>query len=132
MRIGELAERTGTTTRALRYYEGLGLLPARRRANGYRSYDESDQRLVEEIRSLLDIGFALEETRPFVECLRAGHAAGDECPDSVAVYRRKLTEIDGLVARLDLVRAHLEQQLAKVSALPVEESTCSVHRTRTT
>ncbi len=135
MRIGELAERTGTTTRALRYYEGLGLLPARRRANGYRSYDESDLRLVEEIRSLLDIGFALEETRPFVDCLRAGHAAGDECPDSVAVYRRKLTEIDGLVARLDLVRAHLERQLAKatgVSHLAVEESTCSVHRTRTT
>ncbi len=129
MRIGELAERTGTTTRALRYYEGLGLLPARRRANGYRSYDESDQRLVEEIRSLLEIGFALEETRPFVECLRSGHAAGDECPDSVAVYRRKITEIDGLTDRLALVRAHLESQLAKANALPVEESTCSVHRT---
>lgn len=129
MRIGELAERTGTTTRALRYYEGLGLLPARRTANGYRSYDGTDQRLVEEIRSLLEIGFALEETRPFVECLRSGHAAGDECPDSVAVYRRKLTEIDGLSARLAMVRAHLESQLAKLNALPVEESTCSVHRT---
>lgn len=129
MRIGELATRTGTTTRALRYYEGLGLLPARRTANGYRSYDVSDQRLVEEIRSLLEIGFALEETRPFVECLRAGNAAGDVCPDSVAVYRRKITEIDGLIARLDLVRAHLEQQLAHVTARPVEESTCKVRRT---
>jgi DNA-binding transcriptional MerR regulator len=129
MRIGELAERTGTTTRALRYYEGLGLLPARRTANGYRTYDESDQRLVAEIRSLLEIGFALEDTRPFVECLRSGHSAGDVCPDSVAVYRRKILEIDGLIARLDLVRAHLEAQLAKVTALPVEESTCSVHRT---
>lgn len=30
MRIGELAERAGTTTRTLRHYESRGLLPARR------------------------------------------------------------------------------------------------------
>ncbi|MET9468817.1 MerR family DNA-binding transcriptional regulator, partial [Streptomyces sp. NPDC006544] len=29
MRIGELAERAGTSTRTLRYYEARGLLPAR-------------------------------------------------------------------------------------------------------
>ncbi|MGQ4357953.1 MerR family DNA-binding transcriptional regulator, partial [Streptomyces drozdowiczii] len=28
MRIGELAERAGTTTRTLRYYESRGVLPA--------------------------------------------------------------------------------------------------------
>jgi DNA-binding transcriptional MerR regulator len=37
MRIGELAERAGTTTRTLRYYESRGLLPARRAVNGYRT-----------------------------------------------------------------------------------------------
>jgi predicted site-specific integrase-resolvase len=39
MRIGELAERVGVTTKAIRYYERLGLLAPRRLANGYRSYD---------------------------------------------------------------------------------------------
>jgi DNA-binding transcriptional MerR regulator len=58
MRISELAERAGTSTRALRYYEEHGLLAARRASNGYREYDEVDLRLVREIRSLLDIGFA--------------------------------------------------------------------------
>ena len=90
MRIGELAERAGTTTRALRYYEQLGLLPARRAGNGYRAYDEGDLRLLREIRMLQDFGFGLEETRPFVECLRAGHPDGDSCPASLEVYRRKL------------------------------------------
>ena len=40
MRIGELAERAGTTTRALRYYESRGLLTAQRDNNGYRVYTE--------------------------------------------------------------------------------------------
>lgn len=113
MRIGELARRGGTTTRALRYYESLGLLPARRGANGQREYDEEDLRLVAEIRSLAGIGFALEDTRPFVECLRTGHTSGDACPASVAVYRRKLAELEEVISELerarDRVRAQLEQ-----------------------
>ncbi len=76
MRIGELAARAGTTTRTLRYYESRGLLPARRDGKGHRTYDERDLRLVEQIRTLRDFGFDLEETRPFVECLRAGHPRG--------------------------------------------------------
>lgn len=76
VRISELGRRAGVSARALRHYEELGLLPARRRANGYRDYDEHDVRVVEEIRSLVGLGFSLEETRPFVECLRAGHPTG--------------------------------------------------------
>ncbi|MFJ1744907.1 MerR family transcriptional regulator [Streptomyces sp. NPDC088116] len=113
MRIGELAERAGTTTRALRYYESRGLLPARRAVNGYRTYDESDLRLLRQIRTLQNFGFGLEETRPFVECLRAGHPAGDSCPASLAVYRRKLTELDGLIDQLQSVRAQVGSQLAR-------------------
>lgn len=112
MRIGELAERTGTTTRALRYYESQGLLAARRTSNGYRDYGDTDRRIVEEIRSLLAIGFSLEETRPFVECLRSGHEAGDVCPNSVQVYRAKLAEIDDCLTRLGAVRDQIEAQLA--------------------
>ncbi|GAA3841892.1 MerR family transcriptional regulator [Saccharothrix violaceirubra] len=113
MRIGELARLGGTTTRALRYYESLGLLTARRNSTGQREYDEDDLRLLAEIRSLTGLGFALEDTRPFVECLRDGHSSGDACPASVAVYRRKLAELEECVTRLeaarDRVRAQLEQ-----------------------
>lgn len=111
MRIGELGRRAGVSTRTLRHYEELGLLDARRRANGYRDYDERDLRLVTEIRSLVDLGFALEETRPFVECLRAGHPSGASCADSRAVQRRKLAEVDEWLARLHAVRRELVAQL---------------------
>ncbi|MEU6802234.1 MerR family transcriptional regulator [Streptomyces neyagawaensis] len=116
MRIGELAARAGTTTRTLRYYEARGLLPARRSGNGYRSYDEGDLRLLRQIRTLQDFGFDLEETRPFVECLRAGHPEGDSCPASLAVYRRKLDELDALIGELVAVRAKVGEQLARAES----------------
>ncbi|MEU9581426.1 MerR family transcriptional regulator [Streptomyces chilikensis] len=113
MRIGELAAEAGTTTRALRYYESRGLLPARRDGNGHRTYDERDLAQVRQIRTLQDFGFGLEETRPFVECLRAGHAEGDSCPASLLVYRRKLEELDSMIERLGAVREKVALQLAR-------------------
>ncbi|MFJ1971753.1 MerR family transcriptional regulator [Streptomyces sp. NPDC087903] len=113
MRIGELAARAGTTTRTLRYYESRGLLPARRGGNGYRTYDEDDLKLLRQIRTLQDFGFDLEETRPFVECLRAGHPEGDACPASLAVYRRKLDELDELIGELHAVRTKVGEQLVR-------------------
>lgn len=116
MRIGELAERAGTTTRALRYYETRGLLPARRAVNGYRQYDEDDLRLLHQIRTLQEFGFGLEETRPFVECLRAGHPEGDSCPASLTVYRAKLAELDALIEQLATVRAQVAASLLRAEA----------------
>ncbi|TQS41843.1 MerR family transcriptional regulator [Cryptosporangium phraense] len=126
MRIGELASRVGTTTRALRHYESLGLLSAGRTSNGYREYSAADVRIVEEIRMLVGIGFALEETRPFVECLRAGYATGDSCPASVAVYRRKIAEIDDCVAALAAVRSRLASAMDGDSLGPAPQPMCSL------
>ncbi|MGW5051210.1 MerR family transcriptional regulator [Actinokineospora sp. NPDC004072] len=116
MRIGELARRAGTTARALRFYESQGLLPARRAANGYREYDEDDVRLVTEIRALQAVGLSLDDTRPFVDCLRAGNTAGDACPASIEVYRRKLAEVDACLTRLHSARADLLRKLAAALA----------------
>ncbi|MFI1162936.1 MerR family transcriptional regulator [Streptomyces sp. NPDC020801] len=118
MRIGELAARAGTTTRTLRYYESRGLLPARRDAHGHRTYDERDLRFITQIQTLQDFGFGLEETRPFVECLRAGHPEGDSCPASLAVYRRKLAELDALIGELRAVRAQVGARLARAMGAP--------------
>ena len=95
----------------MRYYEERGLLDAPRRTNGYRDYDESHLRVVQEIQNLQEIGFALEDTRPFVECLRAGHEEGDACPDSVAVYRRKIAEVEAYLRQLTVVRDELRAKL---------------------
>jgi DNA-binding transcriptional MerR regulator len=116
MRIGDLAKRAGTTTRALRFYESQGLLAARRSTNGYREYGEADFRLVKEILTLQAVGLSLDDTRPFVDCLRAGHETGDACADSIAVYQRRLAEVDACLARLDSVRVSLEAKLTEARA----------------
>ena len=116
MLIGELAARAGTSTRTLRYYEAHGLVRPRRSSNGYRLYDDAELRVVREIRALLAVGFALDDIRPFVACLRAGNASGDVCPDSVAVLRRKLAEVDACIDRLSAVRRQLHTQLTHAVA----------------
>ncbi|MEV6521089.1 MerR family transcriptional regulator [Longispora sp. NPDC051575] len=126
MLIGELAEHAGTSARTLRYYESRGLLRADRSSNGYRTYDAAEVRVVREIRALLAVGFALDDIRPFVACLRAGNASGDVCPDSVAVLRRKLAEVDAAVARLGEVREQLRTQLTH--AITHREETCTPQR----
>lgn len=122
MLIGELAERAGTSARTLRYYEQHGLVRAQRTANGYRRYDEAELRVVHEIRALLAAGFGLDEIRPFVACLRAGNSAGHVCPDSVAVLRRKLAEVDAYLEQLTAVRDRMRGQLAH--AIEQREKTC--------
>ncbi|GAA1023089.1 MerR family transcriptional regulator [Acrocarpospora pleiomorpha] len=124
MRIGELARRAGVSARALRHYEEQGLILARRAANGYREYDETDIRLVAQIRSLMAVGFTLEDARPFVACLRAGHASGNACPESVAVYQRKLAEIDAEIQALVARRTEVATQLKQ--ACPG----CAIRRTQ--
>ncbi|MET8089821.1 MerR family transcriptional regulator [Micromonospora sp. NPDC005220] len=122
MLIGELAERTGTSPRTLRYYEEHGLVRAQRSANGYRIYDEAELRVVREIRALLDVGFGLDDVRPFVACLRAGNTSGDVCPDSVLVLQRKIAEVDAVIDRLGAVRQQLHSQLTH--AIAHREKTC--------
>ncbi|MEW2146222.1 MerR family transcriptional regulator [Micromonospora vinacea] len=122
MLIGELAERAGTSPRTLRYYEAHGLVRAQRSANGYRIYDETELRVVREIRALLDVGFGLDDVRPFVACLRAGNTSGDVCPDSVVVLRRKIAEVDVVIDRLGAVREQLHSQLTH--AIAHREKTC--------
>jgi DNA-binding transcriptional MerR regulator len=125
MRIGELARRSGTSARSIRYYEQQGLMVARRHANGYRDYDEAHLRLVREIRSLLVNGLDLEEIRPFVDCLQAGIQARRACPGGVDVYRRKLAELDSRIGELRSLRDRIARELHQLEAGagPAQEAT---------
>jgi DNA-binding transcriptional MerR regulator len=125
MRIGELARRSGSSARSIRYYEQQGLMVARRDPNGYRDYDEADLRLVGEIRSLLVNGFDLEEIRPFVDCLHAGIRARRACPGGIDVYRRKLAELDARIGELQALRGRIARELHQLQAStgPAKEAT---------
>ena len=101
MKIGELAREAGVSIKAVRYYESIGLLEAPRLGNGYRDFGERDVRVVREIRELASVGVTAERARPFVECLTAGNAKGDDCADAVGAYREALAELDSQISELE-------------------------------
>ena len=118
MLISELAREAGVTTKAVRYYESIGLIAAERRPNGYREYGDGDVQLVREIRDLGALGIRVEQSRPFLECLVAGHGNGDDCADARAIYRAAITEFEAriaeLTARRDAVMALLDDAFERV------------------
>ncbi|MFF0727332.1 MerR family transcriptional regulator [Streptomyces sp. NPDC004134] len=107
MRIGELANEAGTTVRALRYYEQQGLLHPRRAPNGYRKYEETAVGRVGNIKLLLSLGLTAQDVRAFLPCLDQEIAGGPVCPASARIIARRLTDVEGKIAALEVVRDHL-------------------------
>ncbi|NEA44021.1 MerR family transcriptional regulator [Streptomyces sp. SID11385] len=102
--VGRVAELTGVTVRALRYYDGIGLVrPGARTGAGYRAYAPAD---IERLRAVLAyrrLGFGLREIGELVDA-----------PDADAVARlRRLRELlgerrDRTAAMVRAVDAELE------------------------
>jgi peroxiredoxin/DNA-binding transcriptional MerR regulator len=115
MRVGELARRTGTTVRALRYYEAAGLVVPRRLGNGYREYEGVAVRQVAQIRELMALGLSVEETRPFVESIAAGET--DVCAAALATYRSTITGLQERIGKLTAQRAALDARLDEAAGL---------------
>src|SRR5215475_1751742 len=67
LKVGELARRTGLTVRALHHYDEIGLLrPSLRTEGGYRLYTAADVARLQQVVSLRQLGFSLEQVR---DCL---------------------------------------------------------------
>jgi DNA-binding transcriptional MerR regulator len=64
LKVGELARRTGLTVRTLHHYDEMGLLkPSLHSEAGYRLYTRDDVARLQQVLSLRQLGFALEEIR---------------------------------------------------------------------
>jgi len=59
--IGEVAERTGAATSALRYWEDLGLIHSVRTTGNQRRYERATSRRVSFIRAAQRVGLSLDE-----------------------------------------------------------------------
>jgi DNA-binding transcriptional MerR regulator len=103
MRIGELATAVGVTTRTVRHYHHLGLLPEPdRRPNGYRDYGLRHAVVLARIRRLTELGLGLAEVRDVL--------ADDEGRDLEEV----LAELDEDLARQE---AAIRERRARLRAL---------------
>ncbi|WP_277678627.1 MerR family transcriptional regulator [Gracilibacillus dipsosauri] len=63
-KVGELAKLTGLTIRTLRYYDQIGLfIPSEYTSSGYRLYNESDIKRLQQILALKELDISLEEIK---------------------------------------------------------------------
>lgn len=118
LRIAEVAELVGLTTRAIRYYEELGLLkPAARSDGAYRLYDADDVERLRTIRQLRDdAGFSLAEVGQLLED-EAARARDRERYRASHDPAEQLALTRGAVERADRQLALLEEKAARLAEM---------------
>jgi MerR family transcriptional regulator, thiopeptide resistance regulator len=107
LKVGELAKRTGLTVRALHHYDEIGLLrPSLHTGSGHRLYTAVDVARLQQVLSLRQLGFALEEIR---DCLdRSGFSPLEVIRLHVARLRDRIARQQELCERLEAIAAHFE------------------------
>jgi Predicted transcriptional regulators len=110
LRIGELAKATGVSVRALRHYDGHGLLASTRAGNGYRLFQPQAIDQVRQLQRLLGAGFSLEEIKTFPDCMRLIEGA-KACPQTSALHRKRLAMLEKQITELERRRARLRAML---------------------
>jgi DNA-binding transcriptional MerR regulator len=104
--IGQLAKALGTSTKTLRYYEGMGLIkPSRRSASAYRLYDDAAAARARMVVDLRHLGLSIHELQ---ELLRPGR--------ETTLRQRLLALMDGKLSEIYLKLSVLQGQCDDLSA----------------
>lgn len=91
LKIGELANKSGVSIRALRYYEEIGLLlPSEIKESGYRLYNENDALKLQQIIFYKEIGYSLKEIKNILENKNFDLVSSLEGQKKILINKRKL------------------------------------------
>ncbi|RAU22454.1 Cu(I)-responsive transcriptional regulator [Paramagnetospirillum kuznetsovii] len=105
MNIGEAARRSGVSAKTIRYYEGIGLIPAAgRTASGYRAYSANEVETLRFIQRARSLGFSVDEVGTLLELWRDRSRAS---ADVKAVALKHVTAIETKIAELESIRRTL-------------------------
>ena len=105
MNIGRAAEETGLTVKTIRYYEDIGLVSAKRAANGYRAFGPAEIDRLKLLAQARLLGFGLEECRQLLD-LNAD--PGRASRDVRALALRNLDTVRDRIAQLQALESQLE------------------------
>jgi MerR family transcriptional regulator, redox-sensitive transcriptional activator SoxR len=103
--IGEVAQRAGVATSAIRYYESIGLLPAPDRLHGHRRYDPDVVGTLAFVGVAQSAGFKLDEIRELMAGAGGEDAMGDRMRE---LSRRKLAEVEAMLEQARAMKGWLE------------------------
>ncbi len=118
MRIGELAEQAGISTKTIRYYEQVGILaPPARTPSGYRAYDEVALGRLGFVRAAQAVGLSLGEIRQVIAFRDNGQAP---CAHVTDLLQRHAAELDARIRELQQLRGELRQLAERAATLDPE------------
>jgi MerR family transcriptional regulator, copper efflux regulator len=118
--IGEVADRSGFTASALRYYEGIGLLaPAARTDAGYRIYDDQTLARLAFIARAKRLGCSLEEITDLAS-IWDGERCGPVQRRFHALVTGKLRDAQSQIRELTAFSAELSATASQLSGDPVD------------
>lgn len=128
LRIQEVADETGLTPRAIRYYEEIGLLaPAARSGGDYRLYDADDLDRLRFIRGLRDdAGFSLSEIGQLLEDEQARTRNRTRFRESRDAAERRSLVVDAL-SRADRQVATLRAKIERLETMLAEAAERRIH-----
>ncbi len=126
MTVGELARRTGMSAKAIRQFEGLGLIySAGRSDSNYRLFDESAIWCVQAIGTLRSLGLTIKEIQQLASVYldRPGESVGprlaallDRAEQRIERRREELDEIEDRIAHSEpLTPQHLRAMAGRTS-----------------
>jgi DNA-binding transcriptional MerR regulator len=106
LKVGELARRTGLTVRTLHHYDEIGLVkPTLHTDSGHRLYTGRDLARLQQVVSLRQLCFALEEIAAYLD--RPGFSPLEVIALQAARLRDQIAQTAKLCERLDAIAAHL-------------------------
>jgi MerR family redox-sensitive transcriptional activator SoxR len=104
--IGELSERSGVATSALRFYEERGLIRSRRTTGNQRRYARATLRRVAFVRTAQRVGLTLEEVAEALSTLPEGRTPTKA--DWARLSRSWRPRLDEQIRRIELLRDRLD------------------------
>lgn len=114
--ITALARKTGVSSKSLRYWESLGLLPETGRTHsGYRLFSPGMIRYVRFIRESKGLGLTLKEIRSAIELFRKGK---NPCPAVARSLQRRCSELEKQIQSLQELKDKIERLRRKWSKDP--------------
>jgi DNA-binding transcriptional MerR regulator len=120
-RIGELADATGVTVRALHHYERLGLVcPSTRTSGGHRLYDEQSVRALYRVRALRDLGLSLTEVGDVLGS--AGTRLSDLLIEHLGRVDDQIEQLEELRERLRTARRQVDDVAGAEGLLAIIEA----------
>ncbi|MDC8757475.1 MerR family transcriptional regulator [Janthinobacterium fluminis] len=115
MKIGELAQRSGTPASTIRFYESKGLLKAvSRQSNGYRDYPLEAVALLAIINDAQKAGFSLQEIKQVLP----EDISSWRHDELMAALKKKIADIESLEVRLAQNKAHLRSLILLIDSRP--------------